>query len=304
MHDRTLQAARRAGRMKDSDCVAFLQSSLPALGLRWTGFRRVRRQVCKRIARRLRALGLADLDAYRVRLKTDPAEPGVLDSLCRITISRFWRDRTLFDALGTEVLPRLARRAAGRTDRRVHAWSAGCASGEEPYSLALLWRFRIAPRFSGVALSIVATDADAHMLTRARRACYAPATLRELPPGWAATAFRRAGRQLCLQAPYRAGVRFLEQDIRRAMPDGPFDLVLCRNLAFTYFDAAGQRAVLGGIAARLAAGGYLAIGGHETLPEGGGFTGAGLPRGLFRRLPDRRAATGAAAQPEGSPRWS
>lgn len=300
--------------MNDNECVAFLQSVLPRLGLRWHGYRRVRRQVCKRIARRLRALELADLDAYRARLKADPAEWGILCSLCRVTISRFYRDRALFDALGAEIFPALARRAAKRADPRIHVWCAGCASGEEPYSLALLWRFRIVPRCPGVDLSIAATDADAYMLERARRGCYAPATLRELPAEWTAAAFQRRGRQLCLRTPYRASVAFRRQDIRRAMPDGPFDLVLCRNLAFTYFDDEVQRDVLRGIVERLDDGGYLLIGGHEKLPEGNdGFTGEGLPRALFRRRPRRTARAGDAsssgpfhdpARPTGSRQWN
>jgi chemotaxis protein methyltransferase CheR len=277
--------------MTDDECVRFLQSVLPRLGLRWPGFRRVRRQVCKRIARRWRALELADLDAYRARLESDAAEWDVLDSLCRVTISRFCRDRGVFDALGADVLPGLARRATKRGDRLVRCWSAGCASGEEPYSLALLWSFRIAPKFPTVELEVVATDADAQMLERARRGCYAPGTLRELPAEWGAAAFERRGRWLCLRAPYRAGVAIRRQDIRAAMPDGPFDLVLCRNLAFTYFEAAIQRDVLRGIADRLDKDGYLVIGGHETLPdEGAGFTAEGLPRAVFRTIESRNTS--------------
>jgi chemotaxis protein methyltransferase CheR len=278
--------------MNDDECTRFLQWVLPRLGLRWRGFRRVRRQVCKRIARRRSALGLADIDAYRALLDTDPAEWNVLDSLCRITISRFFRDHAVFDALGADVLPRLARRAAARGDHLIRCWSAGCASGEEPYSLALLWRFRIAPQFPGVDLRIVATDVDAHMLERARRGCYMVGSLRELPERWSAAAFERRGRQLCLRTPYRASVRFRRQDIRSAIPAGPFDLVLCRNLAFTYFDDAIQLDVLRRIAERLGDEAYLVIGGHETLPEGGaGFTARGLPRALFRKLSRRKTPT-------------
>ena len=97
--------------MKNAECVDFLQWALPRLGMRWPGFRKVRRQVCKRIDRRLRELGLPDLAAYRIRLGQDSTEWKFLDGACRITISRFYRDRGVFDALGANVLPALARAA-------------------------------------------------------------------------------------------------------------------------------------------------------------------------------------------------
>lgn len=78
--------------MRNAECVALLRWALPRLGLRWPGFRRVRRQVCKRIARRIKELGLADVAAYRERLECAPEEWPEFDSLCRITISRFYRD--------------------------------------------------------------------------------------------------------------------------------------------------------------------------------------------------------------------
>jgi chemotaxis protein methyltransferase CheR len=87
--------------MQDAECVALLRWALPRLGLRWPGFRKVRRQVCKRITRRIRELGLADVTTYRERLESVPEEWPELDALCRITISRFYRDRAVFDHLGT-----------------------------------------------------------------------------------------------------------------------------------------------------------------------------------------------------------
>ena len=105
--------------MRDTDCIAFLRGTLPAIGLEWRGFRRVHRQVCKRLGRRLAALGLADLQAYRVYLGADAAEWSRLDELCRISITRFYRDRAVFDALRERLLPALAQRAA--TGRRAGA---------------------------------------------------------------------------------------------------------------------------------------------------------------------------------------
>ena len=253
--------------MHDAVCVAFLQEYLPRLGLRWPGFRKVRRQVCKRIARRIDALGLADLAAYRRYLDATPDEWPVLDSLCRISISRFWRDHAVFERLRDVVLPQLAEQAARRDPPLVRCWSAGCASGEEPYSLSLIWHLEVAKRFDSVVCAITATDSDRTLLTRALRACYPAGCLKHLLADWRCQAFTESGGDLCLRARFRQGVEFRHQDIRKQMPDGPFDLILCRNLAFTYFDAAGQAAIARELGQRLAPGGQLVLGMHERLPD-------------------------------------
>ena len=83
--------------MDDGQYVEFLQWALPRLHMRWPGFRKVRRQVRKRIRKRITALHLGGLDEYRNYLNRNSAEWSVLDSFCRITISRFYRDRVVFD---------------------------------------------------------------------------------------------------------------------------------------------------------------------------------------------------------------
>ncbi len=252
--------------MTDAECVAFLQWALPRLRMRWAGFRKVRRQVCRRISRRQAELGLDGVDAYRVRLEAEPAEWAVLERLCRITISRFWRDRGLFEALRDEVLPVLGPDVA--------AWSAGCASGEEPYSLVL------AAGEAGVGLRVLATDVDPVLLERARRARYRESSLRELPPELR----RRAFEGERLKREYRARVEFAVHDLRRGAPDGPFDLVLCRNVLFTYFEQELQREVGGRLAASLRPGGALVVGAHEKLPDGlEGLEPWSSLRGVHRR---------------------
>jgi chemotaxis protein methyltransferase CheR len=258
------------GRLSDAECVALLQWALPLLRLRWQGFRRVRRQVCRRIARRIEALGLDGAVAYRERVASDAAERAVLDGLCRIAISRFYRDRTVFDRLRDEVLPELAVRAGLGDEQELRCWSAGCASGEEPYTLSVLFRLSVQPRFPGLDLRLVAT--------------YAASTLRELPAPWRREAFALRGGEWCLRPEFREGVELRRQDIREHMPEGPFELVLCRNLAFTYFDELLQREVLAKLARRLMPGGFLVIGGRESLPgPAPAFEAAGGRPPIFRR---------------------
>ena len=95
--------------MRDADCVAFLQWALPRLDLRWQGFRKVHGQVCKRLKRRIKALGLADIAAYRARLEAYPDEWATLDEMCHITISRFFRDSRIFETLAYASCRRLPR---------------------------------------------------------------------------------------------------------------------------------------------------------------------------------------------------
>lgn len=252
----------------DSDCVAFLQWALPQLNLRWPGFRRVRQRARKKLAQRLRELGLADLDAYRAYLADHDDEWVELDERCRIVVSRFYRDRGAFDRLRDVVLPRLAAdaRRAGRA--HVDVWSVGCACGEEPWTLRVLWDRDVGPCEPGVDLRVLATDVDRRVLARARRAEYPASSLRSAPRDWCAAVFAVSGRMFRLEDAYRHGVTFVCQDVRAAMPVGPFDLVLCRNLAFTYFDDRAQREVLGQLLARLQPGGWLVVGSGERLPDG------------------------------------
>jgi chemotaxis protein methyltransferase CheR len=245
------------------DCADFLQWALPQLRLRWHGFRKVRRQVCRRIAGRIRELGLPGFEAYRAHLEAAPGEWERLDALCHVTISRFYRDRGVFDYLVRVVLPELARQTA-----TLEVWSAGCASGEEAYTLALVWQLELACEFPGVTLHVLATDVDEAMLRRARAAEYEPSSLRELPETWRRDAFVQQLGRYRLRSEYRRPVTVRRHDLRNPAPGGPFDLILCRNVAFTYFDLDLQRELATRLAACIRPGGALVLGAHETLPEG------------------------------------
>jgi chemotaxis protein methyltransferase CheR len=281
--------------MSDAECVELLRWVLPRLRLRWSGFRRVRRQVCRRMRRRMHELGVADAAAYRAHIEAHPEELERIDAMCCIPISRFFRDRSVFAALETKVLPALAARAraAGRPALRV--WSAGCASGEEPYGLAILWDGTLAARFPDLCLEIVATDADPHMLERARSACFGASSLKEVPAETVEAAFERRGELYCVRRAHRECIEFYRQDIRRELPEGPFDLVLCRNLVFTYFDPGLQRETLARILERLRLGGALAIGLHESLAEVAGLAPWPEARGVYERTDGRPAGSGRAS---------
>lgn len=252
--------------MQDSQCIAFLQWALPRLRMRWSGFRKIRRRVCTRVGRRLSNLGLADMPAYEAYLETHPEEWRHLDELCWIPISRFYRDRVIFDYLQEVVLPSIAEGALRKGSRCIRAWSAGCCAGEEPYTLMLIWQFSLRQLFPALELEILATDIDANQLDRAETACYSFGSLKGLPTTWIEHAFEEHERSFCLRPEYRTGVRFRQQDIRLESLDGPFDLVLCRNLVFTYFEDALQTEIARVLQERILPGGVLVLGTHEVLP--------------------------------------
>ena len=253
--------------MRDEELITLLAWAMPRLGLSWPAFRRFRGTIRKRLGRRLAELGLGDLAAYRRRLEADDAEWPCLDAMCRITISRLFRDGAVFDALAASVLPSRARAARDAGRSTVRAWSAGCASGEEPYTLAMQWAVDVAPEYPTVGLELVATDVDEALLERARHGSFGRGSLRELPPRYAKACLTPDGGALRVGDEIRSLVTFLRQDLRVEAPDGPFDLVLCRNLAFTYFEPALQRRVAERLVARLAPGGTLVLGRGEALPD-------------------------------------
>lgn len=257
--------------MQDEKCVEFLQWALPQLHMRWQGFRRVRAQVCKRLQRRLNQLDVDGIAGYRSYLKKHNDEWQTLDVLCRVTISRFYRDKQMFAFLEREVLPELAQRVTARGDDCLKVWSVGAGSGEEPYTLAIVWKLMLQERFHELRLQIMATDADPKMIQRSQAACYDYGSVKNLPQSWRDDVFERQDERYCLKLKYKEDVRFIEHDVREEITSDligeELDMVLCRNLVFTYFDEPLQHQILARILRALRKGGALVLGIHEQLPE-------------------------------------
>ncbi len=250
-----------------NDCTSFLQWALPQLKLRWAGFRKVRKQVCKRIKRRMIVLGLESHEEYQSWLKSQPSEWELLDSMCRISISTFYRDWGVFNYLKDELLPELVRLARSE-ERPLRCWSAGCASGEEPYTLSLIWHMVFKENYPDLDFQIIATDIDEYLLTRARTACYQSGTLKGLPKTWLSKGFDLHEDLYCVQDRFKKNIEWLQQDIRKSLPEGKFDLILCRNLVATYFDLELQLGTFDRMKSVLRPSGYLILGCHEKLPQG------------------------------------
>lgn len=252
--------------MTGPELAELLRLVAPRLGLRPEGYRRVGGTVRKRLRRRLAALGL-DLAGYVRHLEAQPDEWQWLERSCRITISRFGRDAAVFERLTAHVLPERAA-AAVAAQRPLRIWSAGCASGEEAYAIAIAFRAQVAPLYPSLGLEVIGTDVEPTVLARAWRGGYPPGCLRELSPALRAAAFESRSGELFVRPEYRAGVAFVQADLRGEAPAVPFDLVLCRNAAFTYFAEPLQRQVATALSRVLQPGGVLVLGKGEVLPEG------------------------------------
>lgn len=252
--------------MRDDECVSFLQWALPHMQMRWPGFRKVRGQVCKRLQRRIKALGVGGVAGYREYLEENAGEWPILDGLSRVSISRFYRDKQVFAFLEQEVLPALAQQAITRGEKWLKVWSVGCSSGEEPYTVSLLWRLQLQSRFPSIDLHILASDAAPNMIRRATAASYRYASVKNLPESWRDEAFTRSNDCYALKPEYRRECRFIVEDVRQRVPQESFDLILCRNLVFTYYDEPLQRKLLERMSGLLRGEGALVIGVHEKLP--------------------------------------
>ncbi len=213
------------------DFDRFLQQICPQLDLEWRKYRR--RAARHRVEGRIRSLGLDNFASYLEFLHKSSAEAAVLADLMRVTVSRFFRDRSCWIHLAREILPQLiTEKSRGRTLR---VWSAGCCGGEEPYSVALVWLEYVQPLFPEHTCDILATDIDDMSLERARRGLYGTGSLREVPAGIRERWFCRKNGIWLIDEKVKELVRLEKRNLMTdAVPEG-IDLALCRYLAFTYY---------------------------------------------------------------------
>ncbi len=218
----------------------------------------------RRIGVRMRACGVHTLDDYLAILEQTPAEQQRLRDTLTINVTRFYRNRETWALLRERVLPELWEARAGR----LLAWSAGCASGEEPYTLALLIAEIARERRESERLNRVqidATDVDSASLERAANGVYRTDALSELPPELTARylAPDGAGHRIAREVRERVSVRYLDLGADRPLRTS-YDLILCRNVVI-YFDRAMQERLFLTFVRHLSPGGVLVLGKVETL---------------------------------------
>ncbi|HEY0379965.1 MAG TPA: chemotaxis protein CheB [Pyrinomonadaceae bacterium] len=185
--------------------------------------------IMRRIARRMAGTHNQTVSDYSAYLQTHPAEVKELVRAFLIKVTGFFRDLEAFDFLRDELLPKLIEhgRAYGRVLR---FWSAGCATGEEPYSLAIMLSELLGPELPEWSIKIFATDLDEGAINFSRRGSYPTNVLKDLPEDYRVRYFEPFDQGFRVTKPLRQLVIFGVQDLSRGVPFPRIDLVVCRNL--------------------------------------------------------------------------
>ena len=253
--------------------------------------------IVRRVARRMAALKLRSLAEYHDQLQQNPAEIGELARSFLIRVTEFFRDPEAFEYLRREILPPLIEAGRGR-GKVLRMWSAGCATGEEAFSLALLVSELLAAELSSWNVRIFATDLDEEAVTFARRGVYPSSVLRYVPGEYRERHFERVGPSYRVRKTLRDMVIFGQQDLARGAPFPRIDLVVCRNLLI-YFKPELQQDLLDLFAYSLsAANGYLFLGKAETArPARGSFDLVNKKWKVYRCVSGPRTAPPVRAAP-------
>jgi len=225
-----------------------------------------RELVYGRLSRRLRALGLSSFRDYRQMLESDADELVQFCNAITTNLTAFFREEHHFDYLREEFFKKLA--ADPRAPRRVRIWSAGCSSGEEPYSIAMTVRESL-PSLAGWDIRILATDLDSDILARAKAGMYHPDRVRGLSPARLSRFFTEQGsaaaRTYKVAPEVAALITFKQLNLMEPLPmRGPLDAIFCRNVII-YFDKETQRDLFRRMCALQRVGDRLFLGHSESL---------------------------------------
>jgi chemotaxis protein methyltransferase CheR len=220
------------------------------------------------LRQRMEVTGCHQFSAYQNRISSFAWERNEIGALAeKLTVGEtyFFRYAEHFQAFADVVLPSRIHARGG--DRRLRILSAGCASGEEPYSLAILIRERF-PELASWDIEILGFDVNSSVVGKAKRARYSPWSLRETPENMQLKYFHGAGREFELDKAIRSAVTFEERNLAEDDPlfwqRDSFDAVFCRNVTM-YFTIEVARSVVARIAQSLAPGGFFFLGHAETL---------------------------------------
>jgi len=228
--------------------------------------------VRSRLMKRLHALGVSDFGTYLHHIYKDRSAQELRTLVDCLTTNKtsFFREKRHFDYMRTHILPELRKRGS---DLRI--WSAGCSSGEEPYSIAMLLHDQW-PDINTADVRILATDISDRMLAKARSGEYEKESVSEIPPAYLLKYFTSAGtksgKTFRVHDRIRRFVRFARLNLMDEWPmRGPFDVIFCRNVMI-YFDSATQRRLVQRFHKLLVPGGYFLVGHSESLlANAGGF---------------------------------
>jgi two-component system, chemotaxis family, CheB/CheR fusion protein len=249
-------------------------------GFDFTGYKRP--SLTRRITKRMQAIGAQSYDEYIDRLEVQPDEFEHLFNTILINVTSFFRDPDAWDFLGTHVIPRLLESKA--PDEPIRLWSAGCASGAEAYSLAILFAEALPPERFRERVKVYATDVDDEALAYARQACYSLKEVEGVRPDLLERHFEHTGGRYCFRKDLRRCVIFGRNDLVQDAPISRIDLLACRN-TLMYFDAATQARIVSRFHFALNEGAYLFLGRAETmLSHAGTFVPVDLRRRIFTKV--------------------
>jgi len=240
------------------------QELLQYLGLSWRGYRKVRKGVKKRIRRHMHLLGCHDVSEYLAELEKDDDVKKQCELMMTVSISRFFRDQMLWQVLENEILPGLIQ----VYKEKLLVWSAGCACGEEVYSLKILWDQFMPSVVHKPELAITATDMNPEYLERAKKGIYSSSSLKELPMLLLPLYFQAdsSRKRYTINASQKKGIEWQERDFGSDPPEFQFHMIFLRNNLLTYYQNGFKRMAFEKVVDCLSDGGFLIIGSHEHLP--------------------------------------
>ena len=217
--------------------------------------------VKRRIAVRMRTNEVGSYAEYIKILNSSPEEYDLLLGNLTINVTQFFRDESTFEALKKDVLPRLISTKRERGQRMIKAWCAGCATGEEPYSVAMLFHLVLGPEISSWVVKVYGTDIDQVSLQKAREGRYERIASFE---GRELGEYFDFDGQYKLKPMVKQMVRFSHYDLTSRRWSDHFDLIVCRNVLI-YFSLSLQEELLETFYGCLNRDGYLVLGKTETL---------------------------------------
>jgi two-component system CheB/CheR fusion protein len=258
---------------------ALLEHLKASRGFDFTGYKRS--SLMRRVNRRMAQVGITSYTDYLDHLELHGDEFTALFNTILINVTGFFRDAEAWEHLGREVLPALL--AAKPPTQPLRVWSAGCASGEEAYTLAMVLAELLGPAEFRDRVKIYATDVDEEALTHARQAGYSEREVRGIPPDLLDRYFDLTGGRYVFRKDLRRSVIFGRNDLVQDAPISRIDLLVCRN-TLMYFNAETQARILSRFHFALAPSGVLLLGKAEMLLSHSAlFAPVDLKRRMFRR---------------------
>jgi two-component system, chemotaxis family, CheB/CheR fusion protein len=265
----------------DRDLEVLLDYLRRSRGFDFTGYKRA--SLSRRVDKRMQEVGADGYLSYLDLLEVDPEEFTQLFNTILLNVTGFFRDPPAWEYLGAEVLPKLV--AAKAEEEPIRIWSAGCASGEEAYTLAMVTAETLGLEAVRERVKIYATDVDEEALAQARQARYTAKQIEGVPPELLDRYFERNGDGYVVAKDLRRSVIFGRHDLIQDAPISRIDLLVCRN-TLMYLNSETQAQVLAHFSFALREGGYLLLGKAEMLlAHSNLFTSTDLKRRVFQKVP-------------------